>query len=225
MGIDWFGNEMIRKNNTLHWLLTKAAVLPECRKNILITKILCWDKHITLLAYDIISNRECSIYNVDFRCREFIEERKLANKNFIKFFFELHSGIAKFYTTKIEKVLISNLSSKVKITALFNLFCELMNITRIELENLDINCEIIGNNHICDDYMCKQQPNIVTLMITPDHISDNKILDNVVECFKTIDKNKTGKDNKNAVGAMNKSIAKYVINELIIITIIKTRAI
>jgi len=185
-GIDWFANEIVRKNMTVAWLINRAKALPACRKNILITKILCWNKHIDLLAYDIISQRECSIFDVNFRCQEFVEEYELANVNFTKFFFDFHEAIANFYLHRMETIIKGDMDIRTKITALFSTYTELMNISRIEVEGFDINCAVIGNNYKCKENICKDQPNVITVMPTPESVGDPSVLEGYVRSFQRI---------------------------------------
>jgi len=184
--IDWFAKELHLKEVATLWLLGKASKLPFCRRHILVYKIVEWDNYITRLCLSIMHGHKIQrpVVNVNDRVKNFLLKSKQVNNNFLEFFFTFHRTISTRFENQILRIVESDYDLKTKVCSLFFLYRDLMNLTRIELEGFEIDCEVIGNNYICSNHECKTQPNVITLMITPEYVEDKSIIESIIEVLE-----------------------------------------
>jgi hypothetical protein len=80
-------------NNTA--LIQKANNLPYCKKNILLTLLMFWDKVFTDITDILIHKRKDSkrCWNVNDECSKYILKHNLANETFTNFFFKYHKAL------------------------------------------------------------------------------------------------------------------------------------
>jgi len=156
-----------------------VSSLNNCKKNIYLAIQHFWDIEINKF---LISN---SAINFPFEeCFNFIVNNKYANSNFTTFFFAFYKPTAKAFINKINSLTRTYLDSF--ITAIFCIYGDMLNLLAIELEGLDISCEVVGNNHICNDFKCKDTSNIVTLLITPEYFLERDLFNNLIDAFKLL---------------------------------------
>jgi len=184
---DWFAQEMQLKELTNVWILSKAKELPTCRRNILVHKLIAWDIYISRLCLAILYEDKITTNNINVndRVKNYLESKNYVNKNFSEFFFAFHRTISSRFENQIRSIVVNrDMDPKSKIVSLLTMYKELMNLTRIELECFEIDCEILGNNHICKSHECSNQPNVITLMITPEYVEDVRIIEGIIDVLE-----------------------------------------
>ena len=174
-------------NNTC--LIEKASRLPYCKKNILLAKIVFWDKVyaeiIDTLLRGIKQPNKC--WNVNKDCLEYIKEKDLSNHLFAEFFFNFHEPLTLAFLRKLLRELGNGMPYLDKFHFVAKEMTELLNIAWIELDGLDISCESFGGEPMCPSFKTCGRPdcidvnNIFFVMMNEEYAMEEGLFERILE--------------------------------------------
>ena len=178
----------VKMSLNITYLTERARKLPYCKKNILLTKIIFWNKIyndiIKLLLDDYKSNRRNLDANPE--CLKYIIDNHLANKTFAEFFFNFHEPLTHAFLHRLDIELTNGLPYDEKFKLIASEISELLNLARIELEALDISCETFGGEPMCPSYKkcgvndCIDASNIFFIMLNEEYLIEPDLFDKIV---------------------------------------------
>ena len=179
----------ITRNLNNSALIERARKLPYCKRNIMLTKIIFWDRVFSEVISSLISHiknpkRE---WDVNARCLSYIVSNNLANPFFAEFFFNFHQPLTDAFLRKLKKELGNGMAYDEKFNYLAVELYELLNIALIELEGMEISCESFGGGPICPAYGacgradCENSPNIFFLMMNEEYRIEENLFEKILD--------------------------------------------
>lgn len=178
----------VLRNTRMTFLIDQAHKLPYCKRNILLTKLFFWDIVLDDLVSRILNGIKDSRRKVDVNdiCLDHILENNLAQKDFAEFFFKMHDPLTKAFLKMIARETANGLPISEKITLIVTELTELLNIAAIELEGLDLNCELFGASPICSNFKvcgvpdCHSVSNVYTLVMCKEYFLEDGLFNRIV---------------------------------------------
>ena len=174
-------------NNT--YLIERANKLPYCKRNILLTMIIYWDKVyaeiVDLLVREIEEPHRK--WNVNLDCLEYLKTRNLSNPIFADFFFNFHEPLTIAFLKKVERELSNGMPYIKKFDFIAREMSELLNIASIELEGLNISCETFGGEPLCPSFIsseisdCDDVDNIFFVMMTEEYQIETGLFEEILD--------------------------------------------
>jgi len=180
----------------LYWaylnLLNRCRKLNKCRRRIFAVKLFLWRIHFERSIRYIINYMcdKAKLQNITEYIENYLIENNFADPKLVKFFSCLHNNITIPYINFLNSIITSNDNPKNKISNLIKEFLELLNITLLELEGLNISCDVLYEKDEERDINCNECDNIdnvIILHIVPEYFVFNTF-DNLINSFDKIKK-------------------------------------
>ena len=179
----------ITRNLNNSALIERARKLPYCKRNIMLTKIIFWDRVFSEVISALIGRVQNPQrkWDINDKCLEYIVENKLSNPFFAEFFFNFHQPLTDAFLRKLRKQLANGMPFDKKFNYLATELYELLNIGLIELEGMDISCESFGGGPICPTFEacrrqdCEHSPNIFFLMMNEEYRIEEGLFDKILQ--------------------------------------------
>ena len=167
----------ITRNLNCTALITKANSLEYCKRNILLTKIIFWDRVYSEIV-DILINKPENpkrSLNANAACLKYIKDNELANPFFAEFFFNFHEPITLAFLRRLKAQLNNGMPYDKKFQYVANEITDVLNLAFVELQGLDISCEAFGGDPLCPTYRecnikeCNDPANIFFVMMNEEY--------------------------------------------------------
>jgi len=179
---------LLSSTRTIH-LIDRAAKLPYCKRHILQTKILFWQKAILQLCERVVYGNTTDRRSIDMNdaCRKFLLDNNLVHPDFVNFFFTLHEPLSNAFLKHIREVMDSGYSPERKVKYIIIELTELLNISRIELSGMDLSCDIFNKEPVCVNFNtckireCKKPSNVFTLVMCAEYFMEPGLFDKIIE--------------------------------------------
>ena len=189
----------VLRNTRLTYLIDQANRLNFCKRNIMLSKIFFWD----LVLDDLISGLLRKVpnkrsHNANETCIDFLRENSLSHPDFLEFFITLHEPLTLAFLKIIKREISNGLPISEKILLLVTELTELLNIAFIELEGMDINCDLFKSDPVCIKNLnhcdllsekwekkclkeCSDVSNVYTLIMCKEYFIETNLFDNIIK--------------------------------------------
>ena len=178
----------VLRNTRFTYLIDQANRLPYCKRNILLTKLFQWDAVLEGLISRILQGIKGydKDINVNNQCKRQLIENNLAQEDFVDFFFKMHEPLTCAFLKMIARETANGLPLPQKIKLIVTELTELLNISMIELEGMDISCKLFGADPLCPQFKecgiedCQDVSNVYTLVMCQEYFLEDGLFDKIV---------------------------------------------
>lgn len=182
----------IIRNTRMLCITDKANKLPYCKRNIMNTMILLWDWVFTEFVERVILGLEHADrhLNANKKCKKFLLDNQLSHPEFTEFFFAFHEPLTAAFLRVLEYETSNGHSIDKKLKIVATELTELLNLARIELDGMRVDCSLLGSAPICPKHKqygereCEEIDNILTVMITPDYYLEPDLFNQIMSASK-----------------------------------------
>ena len=183
-------------------MITRVHSLSRCKRRIFELKMIYWEQQIKKILLNILDSNtnKIKLKCPDEKIKDYIIKNQLVQQNLSHFFFDFHKQFSKSYVEFINNLLLDDsISDKEKMQKVVEELLEILNITIIELQGLNISCCVFSeseeecikfNNSTCIDcsgcYDCKDSDGVIMLRVIPEYFQFDNVFDKLIESFTRI---------------------------------------
>ena len=168
-------------------LIDKSKNLQYCKRNILLSKIIFWDQVFKSIATALLTGKKLEMFDANQISQDFLmSNNNLACDKFVDFFFNFHQPITNAYLRKIERELSNGMPFDKKFQYLADEIGNLLNLSYVELEGLDISCASFGVEPSCPQYKatgeseCSDPSNVFFVMMNNEYKMEQGLFEKIL---------------------------------------------